>query len=354
MKKIYLFVLPLLFVLQGADAQVLQLKPEQVRGLGIATESVDDGLNGMFKRLPARVEVPAGQIQSVVTTLDGVLEAVLVAPGMPVRKGQTVARIVAPQSLDLQLAHAEASARAAQARAALKRDAQLYAEGIIPQSRLELTRTAAQEAAARLTSSERALTLSGATPGRMEAVLGLKSRIDGIVLEQTVAAGEHVTAGSAVARIGRLAPLWLEIQVPQQIAAQTKLGDKVSAPAFGASGKIIAVGRALDAATQNVMLRAEIVEGAARLSPGQLVEADLQSSSAAGHAVPARALARDGDKTFVFIAGGDAKAPSFEARPVKLVGQAGDTFFVDGVKRGERIAVQGVAGLKAMLVGGGE
>ncbi len=355
MKKYLLIVIPLLWAALGnVHAQVLKLNAEQMRGLGVSTIQVNGDEGGVLKNFPARVEVPAGQMQLVVATLEGTLEAVPVAPGMPVRNGQTVARLVAPQALALQLAHAEASARDTQARAALKRDSQLFEEGIIPKSRLETTRMNARETAAQLASSRSALTLSGGAPGHMEPILEIHSRLDGIVLEQLATAGDHLAVGAPIVRIGRLSPLWLEIQAPQRIAIQVKTGDAIDVPALGVTGKIIAVGRALDAATQNVMLRAEITAGTQRLAPGQVVETDIHATAGAGRMVPDHALVRDGDKVFVFVATGDADASGFEARPVKLLGQIGDSFLVEGVKSGERIAVQGVAGLKSMLVGGGE
>ena len=59
-------------------------------------------------------------------------------------------------------------------------------------------------------------------------------------------------------------------------------------------------------------------------------------------------------KTVVFVQGaGSDKGTSFLPREVKALGQSGDSAQVEGVKAGEKVAVKGVSGLKAMWTGVG-
>ena len=59
-------------------------------------------------------------------------------------------------------------------------------------------------------------------------------------------------------------------------------------------------------------------------------------------------------KTFAFVqTSSDDKGVVFEARPVRVVSQGGDSVTVDGVKAGEKVAIKGVSGLKALLTGVG-
>ena len=71
--------------------------------------------------------------------------------------------------------------------------------------------------------------------------------------------------------------------------------------------------------------------------------------------LPAAALVRHDGKTWAFVqTAGDDKAVSFAARQVHVVSQGGDSVMVDGIKAGERVAIKGVSGLKAMLTGVGK
>jgi hypothetical protein len=85
-----------------------------------------------------------------------------------------------------------------------------------------------------------------------------------------------------------------------------------------------------------------------------MVEADVDAGATAGMPLPAAALVRHDGGTIVFVqAPGNGPGMAFEARPVRILSQGGETVSVDGVREGEIIAVRGVSGLKAMLAGVG-
>ena len=103
------------------------------------------------------------------------------------------------------------------------------------------------------------------------------------------------------------------------------------------------------------MLRAEVDKGAAALHAGQVLEVEIASPAGKQQQrLPAAALVRHDGKTWAFVqTAGDDKGIRFAARPVLIVSQGGDSVLVDGVQAGERVAVKGVSGLKAMLTGVG-
>ncbi|MGB4468948.1 MAG: efflux RND transporter periplasmic adaptor subunit [Azovibrio sp.] len=335
-------------------AETGPLSGRQILSLGIQTQVLNAQADARLQHLPGRVEVPAGQLQVLVAPLEGTLQELLVAPGAAVKKGQVVARLVSPGALELQRQHGEASARAAQTGAALKRDEQLFKEGIIPAGRLENTRASAIESSAQLAQSRQALSLAGGKPGQIAPLLELRAGMDGILLDQLAQAGDRLPAATPIARIGKLSPLWITLQVPPAVAAQVKVGDPVSLPLLGLEGKLLAISRSVDPMSQNATLRAQVDQGSARLSPGQAVEVEIHVSGQAGLALPSRALVRHGGQLLAFVQQGKGDSVRFVARPVKVLSQLGDTVMVEGLAPGERVAVQGVASLKAMLLGAAE
>ena len=117
---------------------------------------------------------------------------------------------------------------------------------------------------------------------------------------------------------------------------------------------MIAIGPSIDTASQTRLLRALVDEGAEQLTPGQSVEVEIAQASAQDQRLPAAAVVRQGGQTYAFVQiASDDKGSSFEARPVKVMGQSGEGLRVAGLQAGDRVVLKGVSGLKAMLSGAG-
>ena len=343
------------FALPAAEpASPISLRPAQAGALGLETLKVqaDQAMSGA--RLPARVDVPNEQMRLVVAPVPGRVDALLVAPGASVKRGQVVARLLSPQALELQRDVLQSGSHLALQQQNLKRDEQLFAEGLIPESRIQATRAVAAQAEALAGERRQGLQLAGIAPGKLGGALALTSPLDGVVLEQGVQVGQRVDSAELVYRIARLSPLWLEIQAPLAVAEGLKPGMSVRINGTDVQGKLAAVGRSVDATSQTVLLRAVVSDGADKLRPGQAVEISVVTPGASGYRLPAAAVARHDGKTLVFVemkAEGDNRR--FEAREVRVSSQAGDSVVVEGVKTGETVAVKGVSGLKAVLAGVG-
>ncbi|MDD5297368.1 MAG: efflux RND transporter periplasmic adaptor subunit [Rhodocyclaceae bacterium] len=327
------------------DADLVPVAPAQARQLGMETMLLAEGGTATQGGLPASVVIPTGQLRLVSAPLPGLVEALLVAPGMSVKAGQSLARLASPQALELRRDLRQTSAQSELSHQALRRDELLFKEGLIPESRLQASRAAAAQSDAAATERRQALALAGGFDG---ASLTLRSPIEGVVLEQAASLGQRLETSAVIYKVGKLSPLWLEIQVPADIAAHAREGMAVRAE--GARGRLISVGRAVASGSQMVTLRAVVTEGAERLRPGQAVTAELDLPGTTGMRLPAAALARGKGNTVVFVQTGDG---SFRATTVKVGDALGDTVQVEGIKPGSRVAIKGVSGLKAIWTGVG-
>lgn len=339
----------------SSAGESLALQPAQLAALGIETAVAGDATTTRGASLPARVLVPTDQMRVVAAPVQGLVEMLAVAPGETVRRGQVVARLSSPQALELQRDAMQAHSQAALLQQTLKRDEQLFAEGLIPESRLQATRAAAAQARTLAGERRQGLAMAGAVAGTLGGSLALTSPIDGVVLEQSVQLGQRVDGTTPIYRIARLAPLWLEAQVPVATAAALSEGMALPVAGSGVAGKVINIGRVVDPASQTVLVRALVAQGTEKLRPGQVVEVELATAAGSGHRLPASALARNAGHALAFVqTAADDKSVRFEARPVKVVAEGGDSAVVEGLQGGERVAVKGVSGLKAMLSGGQE
>ena len=351
--------LVLSFVFSGLAGAVepIVLQAQQVKALGIETITVGQADNARSGTLPGRVLVPNEQMRVVAAPVGGMVEMLAVAPGSPVKKGQVVAHLASPQALELQRDVLQSGSQASLLQQSLKRDEQLFAEGLIAESRLQGSRAAANQANALASERRQGLALAGVAPGKLGGSLALTAAIDGIVLEQGVQLGQRIEASTLIYRIAKLSPLWLEIQAPVELATTLKEGMAVKVANSEVSGKLISVGRSVDAASQTVLLRALVSQGADRLRPGQVIEVEIAGTTLQGQGqrLPASTLIRHESKPVVFVQSASSdKGVSFELRPVRVISQGGDSVVVDGVNAGERVASKGVSGLKAMLTGVGK
>jgi cobalt-zinc-cadmium efflux system membrane fusion protein len=344
----------------GADT--LKLAPAQMKALGVETAPLAARGGGELQGLAAQVVVPSRQLFIVAAPLAGLVEQLAVAPDAAVKKGALLARLQSPQLADIQRGLLQSATQLRLARDNLKRDKHLLDEGIIAASRYRTAQSQHAEASAALAERRQALKLAGmsqAAIDKLQAGRGLSGAIDivapaaGVVLEQMASAGQRVDAAAPLFKLAQLDPLWLEIQVPaariNEVAAQAT----VRVPAYAAAGQVLSIGRSVSA-NQTVLVRAEVSRGADKLRPGQWAEATIATSGGGANQwrVPNAALVRTQGKLLLLV-----QMPSgFRAEPVHLVSEGAASSVVSGELKGdERIAVRGVAALKAALAGiGGE
>ncbi len=340
----------------SAEDGPIRLSPEQIARSGIVVAPLAGLKGGAGIRLPAQVVVPPSQIEVVAAPLPAMVGAVRVAYGDAVRKGQPLARLQGAQMLELQREFAQAQAQAGLAAENLRRDESLLADGIIAQGRMAATRAAERQAAMQLAEKRQALRLAGvAEPGSGAAAISgsaeIRAPFDGVVLEASAQPGQRVDTSTPLFKLGRLTPLWLEIQAAPAQAAGLAAGDAVAVPGCAAPGKVILVAPHMQAASQSLLIRAELARPEGCVKPFQYIQAVLTPSrppSAQGWRIPVGALVRHQGKAWVFI-----EAPGgFRPVAVKVLDEAPEGALVEAdIDPRARIAVKGVATLKAAWLG---
>lgn len=347
----------------GANDEI-QVSADQAKKIGIETQPLTGQQKGGGIAFPAQVIVPNGQLQVVSVPVNGLVESVLVTVNQPVKKGEPLVRLQSPALIEAQREFLNASTQSGLAGQSLKRDAQLFQEGIIAEGRYLNTRGTAAQAGAAYNQWRQTLKLYGMSDaairklqgsGQLSGSLEVASPIDGVVIEQSVVAGQRTDASMPLYKVAKLSPLWLEIQAAPASATGVAVGAGVTVPTLGASGKILSVGRSVSAANQTVNIRAEITQGAENLRAGQYVDAlvSAPATTAKQWRVPTSALVRSQGKAYLFI----QSKKGFLPTEVKVLGETAGSTTVQGSLRGdERYVVRGVSAIKAswMGLGGGE
>ncbi len=349
------FILPFLFVPLIATAADIRLSPEQIAQAGIVTMPVAEMKRTGGLRLPAQVVVPPAQIEVIAAPVPAMVVAVRVAYGETVKKGQVLVRLQGAQLLELQREFGHARAQAGLAGESLRRDESLFADGIISQSRLSATRAAERQAALLLAGTRQSLRLAGlAEPGEagtLAAATEIRAPFDGVVLEAPAQPGQRVDAMTPLFKLGRLTPLWLEIQATPAQAAGLAPGDGVSVPGCPSGGRVITITPHVDAHDQSLRLRAELPFRVPCVRPNQYVQVDVrpqETSTSYAWQVPAGALTRHLSRTWVFV----AVPEGFRAVAVQVLEESAQSSRVAiPVDATARIAVKGIATIKGAWLG---
>lgn len=353
---------PVLAASAPAPAAEIVLDATQIHSLGIATAPLPAKQQGELSGMPAQVVVPGNQLYIVSTPLPATVEQTAVGVGDTVKKGQLLARLQSPALAEAQRSLLQASTQAQLAKENLARDEQLWKDGIIAESRYRASKSQWVAADAALAERRQMLRLSGMSDAaiaqlqsgsNLGSLLAVASPIDGVVLDKTISAGQRLDAAIPMFKVARLNPLELEIQVPLDSARGVKIGAEVAVPAYGAKGKLIAIGGSLSGGNQTILMRALIREGTENLRPGQFVEASIaaRANAVAQWEIPNGALARLAGRAMVFV----ATAKGFRPATVTVLHEGAQNSLITGPLKGdERIAVRGVSALKASVMGVGE
>lgn len=329
----------------AAAADVLPLTAAHKKNLGIATATATQGASPALT-YPARVTLPPASVRVVAAAGDALVTRLHVQAGDTVRQGAPLVSLSMPGLAEAQATLTQARLRAQLAAGNAARDEKLFAEGLIAESRLRATRSEAQSAQASLTAAQSALALLG--QGKLAgSTLTLTAPIAGVVTESAVEPGQRVDAGMALAKVADLSRLALEIPLSTTQAQQVAVGMEVRIEGSAASGRITTLLPQLSAA-QSVLARASLADPQKLLRPGQSVQAAIVGvRTAQSLTVPAAALVWKARVPHVFV----ETAQGFAPTPVRLLRQNADQAEITGPVAGSRIAVKGVAALKAQWLG---
>ncbi len=343
---IRILVLALVGAVPALAADVLPLTPQQQKNLGIATVAAASQNASPALAYTARVTLPPASVRVAAAAGEGLVTQLHVQPGDTVKRGASLITLSMPGLVDAQNALTQARLRAQLAAANAARDAKLFGEGLIAESRLRATQSEAQSARASQRAAQAMLSLMGA--GKVSgSLLTLTAPIAGVVTESAAEPGQRVDAGMALVKVADLSKLALEIPLSSTQSQQVKVGQQVKVVGSEASGRITALLPQLNAA-QNVLARASLADPQKLLRPGQSVQVALSGAqSAQGLTVPAAALVWQSSAAYVFV----ETAQGFVPTPVKLVRQNASQAEVTGLAAGSRVAIKGVAALKAQWLG---
>jgi membrane fusion protein, heavy metal efflux system len=289
--------------------------------------------------------------------------------GDDVKKGQVLFTIESSDFIAAQSTLISAAATLDQTTSALTRAKSLYAAKAVDQNDYETAVASQASAEGALRAARHAVAIFGKSEAeidhivasrQVESALIVKSPIAGRITSRNAAPGLLEQPGNAPApySVADLSTVWMLANVPESEIPNFKVGQKVSVsvgafPGRDFGGTITAIGATVDPNSRRVTLRSVIKDPKHELLPNMFATFVIRTAPPAlAPAVPLNGVVREGDGTMsVWVVGADPHR--FTRRSVKI-GEQHDGYdeILDGLKSGERVAVDGAIFLSNILYGG--
>jgi multidrug efflux system membrane fusion protein len=304
--------------------------------------------------------VTALQSVTVKPRIDGQLERVAFAEGQDVKAGQLLAQID-PRTLAAQLEQVQAQkgrdqAQLNNARIDLKRYTELIAEDAATQQQVDTQKALVAQLEAAVKTDQAQIDFAQVQLGFTRIVAPISGRVGARLVD----AGNivHAADPGGLVIINQVDPITVLFTVPEEAfqdvnkalhasvePLQVLAYPRDSNTALG-SGKLVLLNNQIDTSTGTVQMKASFANPQHALWPGQYVNVRLVlRHDPNALTVPAAAVQRSQDGTFVWLVGDDNKAMN---RPVKVGPvQDGVAVIESGVQAGQRVVIDGQYQLRA-------
>ena len=310
------------------DAGGVAISSRVQQNLGVRTAPVKQGALNMAVEAVGSAAYNERDVAVVQARSNGFLERLYVrAPLDPVRQGQPLAELYVPDWVAAQEEYLSAKRIAGQA-------AGRGIDGLVDGAKQRLRLSGMSE------DQIRRIEASGVVQARTT----LTAPISGVVTELPVREGMTVMAGAPLFRINGLSTIWVNAEVPENLAAMIRPGNPVEAratalPGVTLKGKVSAILPEVNPATRTLKARVELANPGNQLVPGMFVTINF---APAAHKdmllVPTEAVIRTGKRNVV-IAQGDGK---FVPVDVDVgLDSNGQTEIHKGLEVGQNVVVSG-------------
>jgi membrane fusion protein, multidrug efflux system len=261
----------------------------------------------------------------------GVVEEILFQSGDEVQAGQILLRLRAEDEI-AKLQSLEATAQLAQItydRDVKQLKAQAISQAVVDNDEANLRNAKAQVAQQKAIVDKK--TLRAPFAGK----LGLRQ----------VDLGQFLSAGTVIATLQSLDPIFVDFLLPQQAVAQLAVGAKVAAkidafPDRVFTGKITAINPKIETASRNIQVRATLPNADQKLLPGMFATVQLETGAAQRLiTLPQTAVSYNPYGSLVYLV--DDKGKAADGKPQLTARQV---FVTTGATRGDQVAIlKGVA-----------
>jgi Cu(I)/Ag(I) efflux system membrane fusion protein len=314
----------------GNDKGTLMLSESQIALGNIAVKRIKHGAIGSNTLLTGKLVLDETQTDVISSRAAGRIERLYIKEtGQPIRHGQPLYELYSEQLLTLQREYL----------LALRQQQELGKENPRFASFLE---AAKQKLLLFGLTKAQIRTLS--KTGRMDARVTFVAPANGVITGIDATEGQYIAEGGLLYRLGNLGKIWVEAELYPQEVSRIKEGDPVQVAVQGSTqgpvpAKVTFLSPELRAASQVVLLRAELSNPEGRLLPGMQANVILPARQSKTLTLPTDAVIRDGKGSHVWVQSGK---DTFKARKVTLGQESADQVAIlSGLKENDKVVTSG-------------
>jgi Cu(I)/Ag(I) efflux system membrane fusion protein len=313
---------------EGDDGSV-RISPRVQQNLGVRMAEVVLGTLTPTIETVGTVAFNERDVVVVQARSNGFVEKLYVrAPLDPVRKNQPLAEVYVPEWVAAQEEYLSAKRIAT---TGLGESLSGLQEGALQRMRL----AGMTEESIRLVEST----------GAVHARTTVTAPASGVVTELGAREGMTIMSGATLFRINGLSTVWINAEVPENIAAQVRPGNPVEArapalPGTTFKGRVNAVLPEVNVATRTRKVRIEVVNSGGQLVPGMFTTVNFAPAAKKETLlVPTEAVIQTGKRSVVVVAQENGR---FGPVDVELgVETGGQTEIRKGLQAGQKVVVSG-------------
>lgn len=312
----------------------------------------------LFAPVTARLVYDEDRTYRALAPVSGRVLEILVNPGDRVRRGQALARLASPDYATAVADRDKAQADLRAKRATASRAELLLQAGVIARKDFEAAEADLGMATAEARRAEQHLQALGMAGDVADADFLLRSRIDGVVAERQISAGQEVRSDAASPLFVVTDPthLWLSIDVSEQALGQIHRGQALDVrvdadPERHFRATVASVGVSLDPATRRLPVMATLDNADGELHPEMFAQVcAIDEQRAPMVLLPNSAIFTKGLYSYVWI---ETAEGTLQRRRIHLALQLPDRSYVSaGVGDGERVVTSGALLLDADTTAG--
>ena len=347
---------------QAAEARPsgeVRLTESQIKLIELATAPAKPGTISPELTLNGEVMADGNRVVDVLPRAAGIVREVPRQLGDTVHADDTLAVVESAGIADAQANYLTARSKAALTAAQMAREAGLRRKGITSEQENQIARQAADQAAVELRAAERKLVLLGVDPtsvGQGATLnwnqVAVRAPFAGTLIDRRVAVGDQVTETTPMFRLANLDRVWVIASVFARDVGKVGVGQPASVVLEGYDdrrfeGTVTWISDIVDDKTRTVKLRIELDNVDRMLRPGSYARVAITARAGTVLTVPASAVQRQGDQSFVFVGG---EPGLFRKRDVTLGGRTRENVeVVKGLKAGETVVTGGAFALRSEL-----
>jgi cobalt-zinc-cadmium efflux system membrane fusion protein len=332
---------------ESAKVRLAAADSAAIAGVQLAAPTVGSIADGI--ECYAEMAFNQNKLAQIAAPVSGIIQEVNAELGAKVAEKQVLARIWSA-------AIAESVAKAVLTHQTLERERRLRAERVTSEKDLqqaEAEHRAACQQARTLGFSEEDIDRMMAHPND-PVYLEVRAPFAGEIVERSAVRGALVESGKSLFTLADRSVLWAMLNIPEAALGQVKEGQDVelrfeSLPGKVFKGKLTWIGAEVDDKSRMARARAEVPNPEGVLRARMFAQARiLKREAKEALLLPRDAIQQIEGKSFVFVKTGD---DLFDARVVRLGAKAdGNVEILEGLKAGERVAVEHAFPLKSALL----